>query len=153
MNIEQCHNQMSEKNEVHLRFPSLPENIAFARSTVAAFAVQIESFTEAEYNEIRKAVSEAVSNCVQHAYPNSVGMIDISVFINEQTLTIIIKDQGVGIENVDLAKESDFTTKPDENLGLGFSFMTACMDKIEIQSILGEGTTVTMKKRPEKLDA
>ncbi|HOP53059.1 MAG TPA: anti-sigma F factor [Bacillota bacterium] len=144
---------MTQKNEVHFQFPSLPVNIAFARSTVAAFAVQIEQFTEAEYNEIRKAVSEAVSNCVQHAYPDSVGTVSVSVYIEGDLLTIVIEDQGVGIENVELAKTTEFTTKPDENLGWGFNFMEACMDEISVESYPGKGTKLTMKKRPHANDA
>ncbi len=143
---------MTQKNELYLRFLSLPVNIAFARSTVAAFAVQIEEFTEAEYNEIRKAVSEAVSNCVQHAYPDEPGMIEINVYLEGKTLTIIIEDQGLGIENTTLAQESEYTTKPGENLGLGFNFMAACMDEIKIESCLGQGTKIIMRKTPSKPD-
>ncbi|MDD2430319.1 MAG: anti-sigma F factor [Firmicutes bacterium] len=148
-----CQNYMTQKNELYFQFLSLPVNIAFARSTVAAFAVQIEEFTEAEYNEIRKAVSEAVSNCVQHGYPNSTGMINISVFIENDLLTIVIEDQGAGIENIELAKRTEFTTRPGENLGWGFNFMEACMDEIEIESVVGKGTKLTMKKRPQNKDA
>ncbi len=144
---------MTENNELYIRFPSLPVNIAFARSTVAAFAVQIDSFTEAEYNEIRKAVSEAVSNCVQHAYHNAPGFVEISVYIEKSILKIVVEDQGVGIEDIDLAKESEYTTIPGENLGLGFDFMAACMNEIKIDSQMGKGTKITMIKIPEKQDA
>lgn len=143
---------MTQKNEVYFRFPSLPENIAFARSTVAAFAVQIESFTSAEYNEIRKAVSEAVSNCVQHAYPDSVGVIEITASIEDNTLTVVISDQGVGIEDIEMARKTEYTTKPGENLGLGFNFMESSMDVISVESDPSRGTKLIMKKSPAKLD-
>ena len=127
-------------------------NIAFARSTVAAFAVQIEQFTEPNTTKSAKRV-RAVSNCVQHAYPDSVGTVSISVYIEGDLLTIVIEDQGVGIENVELAKTTEFTTKPDENLGWGFNFMEACMDEISVESYPGKGTKLTMKKRPHANDA
>jgi stage II sporulation protein AB (anti-sigma F factor) len=135
-------------NFLKLEFPSLPQNVGLARLTVSTFASQLE-FTLAEIEEIRVAISEAVSNCVIHAYPQKTGTISLELQIEQGTLMISVKDSGKGIEDVELAKQATFSTDP-ERMGLGLVFMESFMDEMEIKSRLEQGTTVVMKKRPER---
>ena len=136
------------KNYLKLDFPSLPQNVGMARSIVAMFAAQLE-FTLAEVEEIRVAISEAVSNCVIHAYPKKPGIVQMELIIERSTLTIKIKDFGRGITDVEQAKQATFSTDP-ERMGLGLVFMESFMDEMTINSRPQEGTTVVMKKRPER---
>jgi stage II sporulation protein AB (anti-sigma F factor) len=135
-------------NYLKLDFPSLPQNVGLARVIVAAFATQLE-FTLAEVEEIRVAVSEAVSNCVIHAYPDMVGMIELELAIDGEYLTIQVKDSGLGIADVDQAKQATFSTDP-ERMGLGLVFIESFMDSMEVISGPGQGTTIIMKKHPER---
>lgn len=135
-------------NYLKLEFPSLPQNVGFARVIVATFAAQLE-FTLAEIEEIRVAVSEAVSNCVIHAYPFETGIIRLELTIEDATLGIKVHDYGKGIIDIEQAKQATYSTQP-ERMGLGLVFMESFMDEMELISRPQEGTTVIMKKRPER---
>ncbi len=136
------------ENYLKLEFPSIPQNVGFARTIVATFAAQLD-FTLAEIEEIRVAVSEAVSNCVIHAYPKETGIIKLELRAEAQCLTITIQDFGVGIADIEQAKQATYSTQP-ERMGLGLVFMESFMDEMELISKPAEGTTVVMKKRPER---
>lgn len=133
-------------NEMNLEIQSKSCNEAFARITVAAFAAQLDPTIE-EISDIKTAVSEAVTNCIIHGYENSEGIIKINCKIEERKIIIEISDTGKGIENIDIAKEPLYTTKADlERSGMGFTIMESFMDELNIESILGLGTKVTMTK-------
>ena len=138
---------MTVQNEMTLSFESRSSNESFARSAVSAFAAQLDP-TIAELNEIRTAVSEAVTNCVVHAYRDTIGIIRIQVKLTEDHQILIkIKDTGCGIENVSRAMEPLYTTAPEEErTGLGFAVMQSFTDHLSVRSKPGKGTTVTMKK-------
>lgn len=134
------------ENEMKLEFLSKSNNEAFARISVAAFASQLDPTIE-ELADIKTAVSEAVTNCIIHGYEDRDGLISINCKIFANTILIEISDNGKGIENVDMAKEPLYTSKPDlERSGMGFTIMDSFMDDLEVESILGLGTKVTMKK-------
>ncbi len=134
------------ENEMKLEFLSKSNNEAFARISVAAFASQLDPTVE-ELADIKTAVSEAVTNCIIHGYEDSNEIITINCKICANTIVIEISDNGKGIENVDIAKEPLYTSKPDlERSGMGFTIMESFMDDLEVESILGLGTKVTMKK-------
>ena len=133
------------ENKMKLEILSKSNNEAFARVTVAAFASQLDLNIE-ELADIKTAVSEAVTNCIIHGYGNQ-GIIKIECKLFANCIEIEISDTGKGIENIDLAKEPLYTTKPDlERSGMGFTIMESFMDELKIESILGMGTKVTMKK-------
>ncbi len=135
------------KNQMKLSFMSIPENVPLARVTVAAFASQLD-FTLEDLEEIRVAVSEAVSNCIIHGYKNDPNYtVSIICTVFEDVLEISIEDQGVGIEDVSQAMQAAFSTESDR-MGLGFTFMQSFMDKLNVESSLNKGTKVTMVKRP-----
>ena len=135
------------KNEMKLEFISKSCNESFARLTVAAFASQLDPTIE-ELADIKTAVSEAVTNSIIHAYENKPGMVKIHSLIINNEIIIEITDQGKGIENIDLAKEPLYTTKPNlERSGMGFTIMESFMDEVEVESIVGLGTKITMKKK------
>lgn len=137
-------------NEMKLEFLSKSTNEAFARISVAAFASQLDPTIE-ELADIKTAVSEAVTNSIIHGYENTEGKIEVICKIFANTIVIEISDNGKGIENVDMAKEPLYTTKPDlERSGMGFTIMDSFMDDLEVESILGLGTKVTMKKVIQK---
>lgn len=138
---------MKTKNNMKLIIPSLSQNESLARSVLAAFASQCDP-TVSEICDIKSAVSEAVTNCVVHAYRDSVGKIEIVARLEENELYIRIKDNGCGIENIEKAMMPMFTTCAEgERAGLGFAVMEAFMDKITVRSTVGKGTTVTLRKR------
>ncbi len=137
---------MNVVNEVNLNFISKSSNESFARSAVSAFILCLDP-TIAELADIKTAVSEAVTNCIVHAYPDKIGTIYINVKITDQNKIIIkIRDKGIGIENVKQAMEPLFTTSGEERAGLGFAVMQSFMDNIKVRSKQGVGTTVTMEK-------
>lgn len=137
---------MNVVNEVNLNFISKSSNESFARSAVSAFILCLDP-TIAELADIKTAVSEAVTNCIVHAYPDEIGTIYINVKITDQNKIIIkIRDKGIGIENVKQAMEPLFTTSGEERAGLGFAVMQSFMDNIKVRSKQGVGTTVTMEK-------
>lgn len=134
------------ENEMKLEFLNKGANEAFARITVAAFASQLDPTIE-ELADIKTAVSEAVTNCIIHAYENRQGIIKINAELKGNEIIIQISDNGKGIENVDVAKEPLYTTKPNlERSGMGFTIMESFMDKVDVESILDIGTKVTMEK-------
>ena len=133
-------------NEMNLEILSKSCNEAFARITVAAFASQLDPTIE-EISDIKTAVSEAVTNSIIHGYENTEGIIKINCKIDGRNLIIEISDTGKGIENIDIAKEPLYTTKPElERSGMGFTIMESFMDDLKIESILGLGTKITMTK-------
>lgn len=133
-------------NETKITLPSRSANESYARVVVAAFAAALDPTVE-ELGDIKTAVSEAVTNCIVHAYPNSIGPIYITVSIFENNrVRIRIRDKGCGIENVKQAMEPLFTTGGEERAGLGFAVMESFTDKIKVRSTLGKGTTVTLEK-------
>ena len=137
----------NSNNEMKLEFLSKSSNEAFARITVAAFASQLDPTIE-ELADIKTAVSEAVTNAIIHGYEEKKGVIKMRCQIINEELIIEIADNGQGIENVELAKQPLYTTKPNlERSGMGFTIMESFMDEVEIESIVGMGTKVTMKKK------
>ena len=129
-----------------LEFISKSNNEAFARISVAAFASQLDPTIE-ELADIKTAVSEAVTNCIIHAYEDFEGIIQIQAKLFANSIVIEISDNGNGIENVEVAKEPLYTSKPDlERSGMGFTIMENFMDEVKVESILGVGTKITMKK-------
>lgn len=138
------------ENEMKLEFLSKSSNEAFARITVAAFASQLDPNIE-ELADIKTAVSEAVTNCIIHGYENRVGIVKIYGKLTENEITVQITDTGKGIENIEIAKEPLYTTKPNlERSGMGFTIMESFMDSVDIESIVGLGTKVTMRKKIKK---
>lgn len=134
-------------NEFKMTVDSRSVNEGFARTAVAAFAAQLDPTLE-EINDIKTAVSEAVTNCIVHGYKNSVGKIFITVRIkSESAVLITIKDRGAGIEDIKKAREPLFTTGGSDRAGLGFSVMESFTDKLTVRSSVGRGTTVTLYKR------
>lgn len=139
------------ENEMKLEFLSKSNNEAFARITVAAFASQLDPTVE-EIADIKTAVSEAVTNSIIHGYGDEEGMIKIHARIFASTIQIEISDTGKGIEDVELAKQPLYTTKPDlERSGMGFTIMESFMDEMKVESVVGLGTKVTMKKMIKKM--
>ncbi|MFC3882792.1 anti-sigma F factor [Bacillus songklensis] len=143
------------KNEMHLQFSALSENESFARVTVAAFITQLNP-TMDEVTEIKTVVSEAVTNAIIHGYDNNPGgMVYISVYLSdESTVEIVVKDEGIGIDNIEEARQPLYTTKPElERSGMGFTIMENFMDEISIQSSVSKGTTLYLKKHLTKSKA
>ena len=137
---------MENTNEMQLIFDSRSSNESFARVTVAAFMTSLNPTVE-EVSDVKTAVSEAVTNAIIHGYESEVHNIYIRCRTEGKTLYLEIEDEGKGIEDVKQAMEPLFTTKPElERSGMGFSFMEACMDKLEVESVPGKGTTVKMEK-------
>ena len=138
------------ENEMKLEFLSKSNNETFARIAVAAFAAQLDPTIE-ELADIKTAVSEAVTNSIIHGYEDTEGTVTVECKIFANTLTIEVSDSGVGIENVDVAKEPLYTTKPNlERSGMGFTIMESFMDDVKVESIVGIGTKVSMKKMIKK---
>ncbi len=135
-------------NETKIRFLSLSVNESFARSVAAAFASQCDP-TVQELGEIKTAVSEAVTNAIVHGYRNATGTVEMTLRLYcGDVLTIIVRDKGSGIENIEQAMTPLFTTAAEEERsGLGFSVMDSFMDKLRVKSCVGKGTTVTMEKK------
>lgn len=135
------------ENEMKLEFISKSTNEAFARITVAAFASQLDPTIE-ELADIKTAVSEAVTNSIIHGYDNRQGIVKVIAKLKKNEITIEISDKGKGIENIEIAKEPLYTTKPNlERSGMGFTIMESFMDSMEIESIVGLGTKITMTKK------
>ena len=137
---------MTADNYIKLDFPSRSVNEGFARAAAAAFAAQLDPTME-ELGDIKTAVSEAVTNCIVHAYPDTLGKITMRLrIIGGDTLEISVKDTGRGIEDVAQAREPLFTTGGEERSGMGFTIMESFMDKLTVRSKPGKGTTVTMRR-------
>ena len=138
---------MKKENYVSLEFPSQSANEGFARAAAACFAAQLDPTLE-EVNDIKTAVSEAVTNAIVHAYPDTIGKIVMRLTLREErVLEIVVKDWGVGIEDVERAREPMFTTGSQERSGMGFTIMESFMDSLRVTSKEGQGTKVTMRRR------
>ena len=136
-----------ETNEMILEFDSKSENEGFARITVAAFVARLDPTLE-EISDIKMAVSEAVTNAIIHGYENKAGKIKICCQIKGNMITIEIHDNGVGISDIEKAKEPLYTTRPEwERSGMGFTFMETFMDHLTVISEVGKGTTIVMDKQ------
>ena len=134
------------ENEMKLEFSSKSANESFARITVAAFASQLDPSLE-EIADIKTAVSEAVTNCIIHGYEEKEGTIKIECKLFANSIEVEISDNGKGIEDIEKAKEPLYTSKSNlERSGMGFTIMESFMDEVKVESVLGVGTKVTMKK-------
>lgn len=141
---------MKFDNYMILEFPSKSTNEAFARSAVACFAAQMDPTLE-ELGDIRTAVSEAVTNCIVHAYPDELGIITMRCrILKDNVLDIVIKDKGVGISDTEQARKPMFTTGGAERSGMGFTIMESFMNDLEISSKAGKGTTVHMRRKLQR---
>ena len=137
---------MKNTNEMEIRFDGRSANEGFARVAVASFLTQLNPTVE-EVADVKTAVSEAVTNAIIHGYENEIHKVHIRCRIEENMFTVEVCDQGRGIENVEEAMQPMYTTKPEQDRsGMGFAFMEAFMDSVEVESVLGEGTKVKMKK-------
>ena len=138
--------KLKTENEMELLFDAHSVNEGLARVAVAAFAA-VKNPTVEEISDIKTAVSEAVTNSIIHGYEGKEGKISLRCRFSGQLLTVEVEDHGVGIENIEQAMEPLFTTKPDmERSGMGFAFMEAFMDDLEVISLPGTGTLIRMKK-------
>lgn len=134
-------------NQVTLKFDSRSINENFARAASAAFIAQLDPTLD-ELNDMKTAVSEAVTNCIVHAYPESVGEIILCIKIfAHSTVEITVRDKGLGIGDIVLAREPMYTTGGCERSGMGFTIMESFMDKLRVHSVQGKGTTVKMRKQ------
>ena len=141
---------MKFDNYMILEFPSKSTNEAFARSAVACFAAQMDPTLE-ELGDIRTAVSEAVTNCIVHAYPDELGIITLRCrILKDHVLDIVVKDKGVGIPDIEQAKKPMFTTGGADRSGMGFTIMESFMTTFELTSEAGKGTTVHMRRRLQR---
>ena len=137
-------------NYMTVEFPSKSSNEGLARSVVACFAAQLDPTLE-ELGDIRTAVSEAVTNCIVHAYPNELGSISLRCrILKDNILDIVVKDKGVGIPDVDAARRPSFTTGGSDRSGMGFTIMESFMSDLEITSKPGKGTTVHMRRKLQR---
>ena len=138
---------MKIENQVALEFPSRSANEGFARTAAACFAAQLDPTLE-EVNDIKTAVSEAVTNCIIHAYPDKLGKISMRMrILEDHSLELVIRDKGVGIPDVDRARQPLFTTGDGDRSGMGFTIMESFMDGMKVQSTPGKGTAVTLRKK------
>ena len=141
---------MKFNNYMILDFPSKSANEAFARSAVACFAAQLDPTLE-ELGDIRTAVSEAVTNCIVHAYPEGLGTVSMRCrILKDNVLDIVIKDKGVGIPDIEQARRPAYTTGGAERSGMGFTIMESFMTDLDISSEAGKGTTVHMRRKLQR---
>ncbi|MBO5143348.1 MAG: anti-sigma F factor [Clostridia bacterium] len=144
--LEKNDNRNEYENEFKLEIKSKSANEAFVRVAIAAFASQLDPTIE-QIADIKTAVSEAITNCIIHAYDNSEGIIKVNAYLTQTTIEIDIIDFGQGIENVDMARQTLYTSKPDKDRsGMGFTIMESFMDELKVESILNMGTKIHMKK-------
>ena len=137
----------SEINQMSIKFQSRPNNQAFARQAVAAFAAQLDPTIE-EINDIKTAVSEAVTNCIVHAYRDTLGYITVAAKLyDDGEIQIVVRDKGCGIADIQQARQPMFTTGDAGRSGMGFTIMESFMDRLRVRSREGVGTQVTMTKR------
>ena len=138
--------QEMQGEQMRLEFESRSENEKFARMVVAAFMLKCNPTVE-ELEDVKTAVSEAVTNCIIHGYENEIHTIRLTAALDGAWLTVTVEDDGVGIPDIEKAMEPMYTTKPQlDRSGMGFSFMEAFMDEVIVESEPGKGTAVTMKK-------
>lgn len=141
---------MKFENYMIVEFPSKSSNEAFARSVVACFAAQMDPTME-ELGDIRTAISEAVTNCIVHAYPQELGLITLRCrILKDNTLDIVVKDKGVGIPDLEQARRPSFTTGGAERSGMGITIMESFMTSFDISSAPGKGTTVHMRRKLQR---
>lgn len=141
---------MKHENYMVLEFPSKSCNEAFARAAVASFAAQLDPTLE-ELGDIKTAVSEAVTNAIVHAYPDSLGLIHLRCkILDEGVLEIVVRDRGVGIQDIQQARKPMFTTGGAERSGMGFTIMESFMTALSITSHTGKGTTVKMRRKIQR---
>lgn len=132
-------------NFMNMEFLSVPENVGLSRVVVASFAAQLD-MTLNDMEEMKVAASEAVSNCIIHGYNNQpIGKVWLSITLFDNRLEIVVKDEGIGIQDIEQAMEPAYSTDP-ERMGLGFVFMKSFMDQVEVESEVGKGTTVRLTK-------
>ncbi|MCK9525999.1 MAG: anti-sigma F factor [Limnochordia bacterium] len=143
---------MTSKNWIKLEIPSDTRNVAFARTAVALFASQLD-WTLDELEDIKVAVSEAVSNSVIHGYALQEGLVIMEVSYHGSELRIVVEDFGKGIADIEAAQEVGYTSIPEERMGLGFTFMHEYMDEVMVASELERGTKITMIKRVRELES
>ena len=137
---------MEDTNEMTMIFESRPVNEGLARIAAAAFCTQLNPTLE-EVSDLKTAVSEAVTNCIIHAYEGKVQKIEVRCRMQGRVIWVDVIDKGIGIENISKAMEPMFTTKPEKDRsGMGFTFMEAFMDQVTVESEVGKGTIVHMKK-------
>ena len=138
---------MKPSNEVKLTFLSRSANEGFARTVAACFAAQLDPTLD-EVNDIKTAVSEAVTNCIVHAYPDKLGTVTLRLrLFEDNVMEIVVKDTGVGIPDVEKARKPLFTTGGADRSGMGFTIMESFMDNLKVRSQAGKGTSVTMRRR------
>lgn len=138
---------MKAENYTRVEFPSRSSNEGFARAAAACFAAQLDPTLD-ELNDVKTAVSEAVTNAIVHAYPDRIGKILMKLAIKEgNVLEIAVRDWGVGIPDVEQARQPLYTTGNEERSGMGFTIMESFMDVLRVRSAPGKGTAVTMRKR------
>ena len=138
---------MKFENYMILEFPSKSVNEAFARSAVACFAAQLDPTLD-ELGDIRTAISEAVTNCIVHAYPDGFGMITLRCrILKDNVMDIVVKDKGVGIADLEQARRPAFTTGGGERSGMGFTIMESFMISFDVSSVPGKGTTIHMRRK------
>ena len=141
---------MKFDNYMILDFPSKSSNEAFARSAVACFAAQLDPTLE-EMGDIRTAVSEAVTNCIVHAYPDQIGTVIVKArILPDRVLEITVKDRGCGIADIEQARKPMFTTGGEDRSGMGFTIMESFMTNLDISSRPGKGTTVHMRRKLQR---
>ncbi len=138
---------MKPVNEAKLTCLSRSVNEGVARTAAACFAAQLDPTLD-EINDIKTAVSEAVTNCIVHAYPDTLGTVTMRLrLFEDNSLEIVVKDAGVGIPDVERARKPLYTTGGDDRSGMGFTFMEGFMDQLKVRSMPGKGTTVVMRRR------
>ena len=144
---------MKANNQFTAEFPSYSVNEAFARAAVACFLAQLDPTME-ELNDVKAAVSEAVTNCIVHAYPDTIGKISLRVrLLEDGVVSITVKDWGCGIADVEEARKPMFTTGNEERSGMGFTIMESFMQQVRVTSRPGKGTSVHMKRKIVKRGA
>ncbi len=138
---------MTETNRIKIEFLSRSSNESFARTALACFAAQLDPTLE-ELGDIKTAVSEAVTNCIVHAYPDTLGRIMVRArLFDDNSIEITVRDWGCGIEDVARARSPMFTTGGDDRSGMGFTIMESFMDNLRVRSAPGRGTTVVMRRK------
>lgn len=138
---------MRGENYMSLEFPSKSANEGFARAVIACFAAQLDPTLD-ELGDIKTAVSEAVTNCIVHAYPDSIGTISMKArILEDHVLDIVIRDRGCGIADIEQARRPMFTTGGEERSGMGITIMESFMTEFRLTSVPGKGTTVHMKRK------
>ena len=138
---------MTAENQAVVEFAGRSSNEGFARCVAACFAAQLDPTLE-EINDIKTAVSEAVTNAIVHAYPDSIGKITMKLrLMEDHSIEVVVRDTGVGIPDVEQARTPMYTTGGEDRSGMGFTIMESFMDSLKVSSRPGRGTTVTMRRK------